>query len=109
MPDFPWSRKQFLEKAKEAFLLNFYRLMASKGIAGHPVKPLTEKKKELDLIANTLARKIAKDRNKNKEGYKKFMAESDENILKTTIRDRERLDEAEKSLIAAGVGKNIQN
>ena len=109
MADFEWfSKRKIIESlGKAAFLENFAKLKGAIGRAGHPVKPLTEKKGELNQIANQLAIKIAKDKkNKNK---KKLITDSDTRMLKTVIKDKERLDQAERGLIDSGVDKNINN
>ena len=105
MADFEgFSKRKISESFGKAFLENFAKLKGAIGRAGHPVKPLTEKKGELNQIANQLAIKIAKDKNK-----KKLITDSDIRTLKTVIKDKERLDQAERSLIDSGVGKNIKN
>ena len=107
MADFEgFSRRKIAESFGKAFLENFAKLKGAIGRAGHPKKSLTEKRTELNQIANQLSLKIAKDK-KNKN--KKTFIDSDKRILETVIKDRERLDQAEKSLVASGVGKNIKN
>ena len=107
MADFEgFSRRKMLTSIRKAFLENFGKLKEATIRAGQPTKPLTEKRDELNQIANQLSLKIAKDKKKNK---KKFFTDSDKRILETVIEDRERLDQAEKSLVHSGVGKNIKN
>tara|TARA_R100001530_G_scaffold1964_4_gene3405 strand:+ start:206 stop:535 length:330 start_codon:yes stop_codon:yes gene_type:complete len=109
MADFEgFSKRKIIESfGKAAFLDNFAKLKRAIGRTGAPVKPLTEKKGELNQITNQLALKIVKDKkNKNK---KKFITDSDKRMLKTVIKDKERLDQAERDLIDSGVGKNINN
>ena len=102
MADFEGFSKR---KIAKSFLENFVKLKSALGRAGHPRKPLTEKRDELNQIANQLSLKIAKDK-KNKNTKR---LDSDKRTLKTVIKDRERLDEAEKSLVHFGAGKNIKN
>ena len=106
MADFEgFSKRKISESFGKAFLENFAKLKGAIGRAGPPVKPLTEKKGELNQIANQLSLKIAKDK-KNKNTKR---LDSDKRILETVIKDRERLDQAERSLVHSGVGKNIKN
>ncbi len=106
MADFEgFSKRKMVTSFTKAFLENFAKLKGAMGRVGHPKQPLIEKRDELNQIANQLSLKIAKDK-KNKNTKK---LGSDKRILETVIKDRERLDEAERSLVHSGVGKNIKN
>jgi hypothetical protein len=106
MADFEgFSKRKMVTSFTKAFLENFTKLKSALGRAGHPKKPLIEKRDKLNQIANQLSLKIAKDK-KNKNTKR---LDSDKRILETVIKDRERLNEAERSLVHSGVGKNIKN